>query len=299
MHSDNEPMRKKIITILFAVFLFISSENASPTAFNIYKVKKGDTLYSISKKFQISLEILKKTNPKVTASGLKTGFLLKIPCNIVTQNGSEEFREIRFEPATTRRRNNTTINNTQTGDVMRIAHNKKMRAKNRRILTNYIGISSENLVSDNTHITSENYINSTGNGNNFIFPLNGKILSKFGLRKVSVRSNRTSFHKGIDIKGKIGEPILASDSGIISFSGKKRGFGLVVIIKHKNGFSTLYAHNAINLVRKNERVRQGQIIAKIGMTGTTTGSHVHFEIALNGKQKDPLKYLLNRIAYNR
>ena len=107
MHSDNEPMRKKIITILFAVFLFISSENASPTAFNIYKVKKGDTLYSISKKFQISLEILKKTNPKVTASGLKTGFLLKIPCNIVTQNGSEEFREIRFEPATTRRRNNT------------------------------------------------------------------------------------------------------------------------------------------------------------------------------------------------
>ena len=71
------------------------------------------------------------------------------------------------------------------------------------------------------------------------------------------------------------------------FSGWKRGYGNVVEVKHRNGFSTLYAHNSKNLVRVGEKVAANQVIALVGSTGKSTGSHLHYELRKNGKAIDP------------
>ncbi len=119
----------------------------------------------------------------------------------------------------------------------------------------------------------------------FIWPVSGEISSRFGEK----RSNH--YHSGIDIRSLYGIPIHASKAGIVIFSGYQRGYGRTVIIDHQDGFSTLYAHNCKNLVKVGDRVSQGEVIAKVGTTGNASGSHVHFEIRVNGIAIDPLPYL--------
>ncbi|MBU1487772.1 peptidoglycan DD-metalloendopeptidase family protein, partial [bacterium] len=118
----------------------------------------------------------------------------------------------------------------------------------------------------------------------FIWPVEGEIVSKFGPRG-------RSFHKGIDIGNPYGTPIYAVASGVVAVSRSMRGYGNVVILTHTHNFDTVYAHNSVNLVKKGQQVKKGQIIARIGLTGRTTGPHVHFEIREKGLAKDPLVYL--------
>jgi len=70
-----------------------------------------------------------------------------------------------------------------------------------------------------------------------------------------------------------------------------RGYGNVIILSHNGGYSTVYAHNSVNLVKKGQSVKQGNVIAKVGRTGNATGSHLHFEIRLGGKPLNPLSFL--------
>jgi murein DD-endopeptidase MepM/ murein hydrolase activator NlpD len=98
-------------------------------------------------------------------------------------------------------------------------------------------------------------------------------------------------HKGIDIAGKHGSDIAAMADGLVVFSGRQSGYGKIVQIRHANGLETLYAHNASNLVAEGELVRKGQVIAKLGSSGRSTGPHVHFEVRRNGEAVDPMRYL--------
>ncbi|SHK15478.1 M23 family metallopeptidase [Paramaledivibacter caminithermalis] len=122
------------------------------------------------------------------------------------------------------------------------------------------------------------------------WPVNGKITSKFGYR-IHPISNRRQFHKGIDIANKSGTNITSAGSGIVTYSGWNGGYGNVIIISHGYGYKSVYAHNKKNLVKVGERVKQGQVIAKLGNTGKSTGPHVHFEVHYKGKQIDPLQIL--------
>lgn len=122
----------------------------------------------------------------------------------------------------------------------------------------------------------------------FIRPYYGKISSTFGGRKIF---GSYSFHYGVDFAGPIGDPVVASDGGVVVFAGTKSGYGLCVIIDHQNGYQTIYGHCSKLLVKKGDRVGQGEQIAKVGNTGRSTGPHVHFEIQVNGVAKNPMNYL--------
>lgn len=97
-------------------------------------------------------------------------------------------------------------------------------------------------------------------------------------------------HRGIDLAAPAGTPVYAAASGKVVFSGWQKGYGLIVVVDH-GSFQTKYAHNKENLVRVGDEVRRGQPIAKVGQTGNATGSHLHFELVIDGESVDPLRYL--------
>jgi murein DD-endopeptidase MepM/ murein hydrolase activator NlpD len=122
------------------------------------------------------------------------------------------------------------------------------------------------------------------------WPLNGPVSSPFGMRIHPIREV-VCFHEGVDIAANIGRPIKAAADGIVSFAGTKGGYGKVVYISHKGGYQTRYAHCSKLLVEKGEKIRRGQVIGYVGITGVTTGPHVHFEVRRDGRAKDPLLQL--------
>lgn len=121
----------------------------------------------------------------------------------------------------------------------------------------------------------------------WIWPVrNGTVLSGFGAPR---RNHR---HGGIDIKGVARQPVLASRSGRVVYAGSGlRGYGKTIILDHRDGMQSLYAHNAALWVRVGERVEQGQAIARVGRTGNATTDHCHFEIRLNDRRVDPTRWL--------
>jgi murein DD-endopeptidase MepM/ murein hydrolase activator NlpD len=119
----------------------------------------------------------------------------------------------------------------------------------------------------------------------YIWPVEGEVLSFFG-----ERSGRT--HQGLDICAKKSTKIYAAMAGKVIYSDNKLGnYGNMIIIEHKNGCSTVYAHNAKNLVNKGKRINRGQVIALVGQTGNATGPHLHFEIRKGKESVNPLFYL--------
>lgn len=123
----------------------------------------------------------------------------------------------------------------------------------------------------------------------YIWPTEGIITSYYGYRNLEVGSK---YHKGIDIAAGVGTHIYASDGGEVIFSGNYGGYGYVVQLEHDNGDITYYAHCSKLLVEEGDTVRQGDLIAYMGSTGISTGSHLHFEIRVDGTEAvDPLDLL--------
>jgi murein DD-endopeptidase MepM/ murein hydrolase activator NlpD len=125
-----------------------------------------------------------------------------------------------------------------------------------------------------------------------ILPSNGWITSYFGHR-LSPYAGRIKMHEGLDIGAPYGAPIFAPADGIITFSGLKAGFGKFVQIDHGYGIETLYAHSQKLIARKGDKVKRGQLIAKVGSTGYSTGPHLHYEVRVNGIAVDPLYFVLS------
>ena len=99
------------------------------------------------------------------------------------------------------------------------------------------------------------------------------------------------FHSGVDFAGPRGSDILAVADGVVSFAGHRSGYGNIVDVDHGNGYMTRYGHNSQNLVKPGQRVRVGQVIAKMGSTGRSTGTHVHFEVWKDDRAVNPRQYL--------
>lgn len=122
----------------------------------------------------------------------------------------------------------------------------------------------------------------------FIWPVMGSVTSLYGYRD-------SDFHDGIDISTASGTPVKAAASGrVIYADDRMRGYGNLIIIKHEGVYSTVYAHNAVNLVKRNAFVTQGQVIARVGNTGRASGPHLHFEVRKGRQATNPLFYLPKR-----
>ncbi len=124
-------------------------------------------------------------------------------------------------------------------------------------------------------------------------PVSGTITSRFGSRRHPF-TRKSDFHGAVDIAVKSGTTIRATGEGVITFSGRQGGYGNMVEINHGYGIKTRYAHNSSNLVKKGDKVSKGQAIARVGSTGISTGPHVHFEVEVNGKLVDPIKFVNSR-----
>ncbi len=119
----------------------------------------------------------------------------------------------------------------------------------------------------------------------FIWPLRKyRVSSRFGRRWGRL-------HAGIDLRAPKGTPVRAAAAGRVIFSGFRGAYGNKIIISHGRGVETVYAHNSRNLVKRGQRVKQGEIIANVGRSGNATGYHVHFEFRRYGRALDPVRQI--------
>ncbi len=123
------------------------------------------------------------------------------------------------------------------------------------------------------------------------FPIAGqiKVNSPFNPRRMHPIRKRIAPHNGVDLKVPVGTPVYAPADGVVTMAGYMRGGGYSLIIKHAGNYSTVYMHLSKFDVRKGQRVHMGQVIAKSGNTGRSTGPHLHYEIRINDRPVDPLK----------
>lgn len=128
------------------------------------------------------------------------------------------------------------------------------------------------------------------------WPIYGRIASFFGYRVYPWHG----VHTGIDITAHYGAPVRATANGIVAFVGWRTGYGKTVEIDHGFGVATLYGHNSAFAVRAGQKVSRGQVVSYVGMTGWTTGPHVHYEVRRGGRPVNPLAYLdLNIVSASR
>ena len=125
-------------------------------------------------------------------------------------------------------------------------------------------------------------------------PINAAtITSSFGMRMHPLLGY-TKMHKGVDFGAATGTPIMAAGDGIVEFKGWKTGYGNFVVIKHNNTYETAYGHiSKFGNISVGNRVRQGQVIAYVGMTGAATGPHLHYEVRENDTQVNPVAKQFN------
>ena len=119
------------------------------------------------------------------------------------------------------------------------------------------------------------------------WPVSGPITSGFGWR-VDPFIHRRALHTGIDIAAPMGAPVEAAANGTVLYAGWMTGYGNVVVLDHGNGVSTVYGHLSSYLVHVGQSVTRGEVIARVGSTGWSTGPHLHFEVRQDGQPVDPL-----------
>lgn len=127
-------------------------------------------------------------------------------------------------------------------------------------------------------------------GGNMTWPVpsSGRITSPFGMRRHPILK-KMKMHTGIDIDADKGDSIVAAGKGTVIIAKYQNGYGNTVVIDHGGGISTLYAHCSKLLVKVGDEVKAGQVIAKVGSTGLSTGPHLHFEVRKDGKPRNPLQ----------
>jgi len=123
------------------------------------------------------------------------------------------------------------------------------------------------------------------------YPRVSAFTSFFGNRGNPFDYGLNEFHPGIDFKGKTGDPVKCTANGVVVFAGRAGGYGNCIRVKHINNIETVYGHLSRISVHKGQKVSVGQVIGKVGSTGRSTGSHLHYEIRRNGHPVNPANYL--------
>jgi murein DD-endopeptidase MepM/ murein hydrolase activator NlpD len=127
-------------------------------------------------------------------------------------------------------------------------------------------------------------LDAAAGGEPLAWPVRGVIISGFGPRD-------REHHDGLDLACPEGTPVFAADEGEVLFAGEQRGYGNLVLIGHARGLVTVYAHNLENLVAQGDHVLRGEPIARVGRSGNATGPHLHFEVRVGARPRDPLGFL--------
>lgn len=160
---------------------------------------------------------------------------------------------------------------------------------------------SEDLKDEINKLTKQMQQSSSGGkvptqytGGALMWPVPGyyRISSDY-VGRTSPISGKYEFHTGLDIPASYGEDVVAAADGVIIKSGWVNGYGNTIMISHGSGLVTLYGHNSSLVASNGQSVKKGQVVARIGSTGWSTGNHCHFEVRLNGSHTNPWNYLDN------
>ncbi len=246
----------------------VKPNNTTKVGLQEITVAKGDTLYSISRKYQIPVNDLAVMNKLSAPFALSVGQKIKVPkLDAVQTRSVSEIKQIqKVQPKQAEIAKNSTtktVENTKT-------------------------ISSENQ--QKTKISSDPSkqlpkISARSNAK-FSWPVRGKILSGYGAK------NNGLFNDGINISATQGTDVKAAENGVVAYAGNEvKGMGNLVIIQHSDGWMTVYAHMDSMAVRRGNTVSVGQSIGKIGMTGKVDKPQLHFEIRKGTKAYDPVAYM--------
>ncbi|MBQ6773258.1 MAG: peptidoglycan DD-metalloendopeptidase family protein [Synergistaceae bacterium] len=239
-----------------------------------YVMKKGDDIKSVCKRYGVSLTKVKGVNAGVDVASLKTGEEVFLPG--ARPDGVIEHDDVKLAEVPAQGKKNPGKINNKGSKKNPVKSDKN--DKNDKVSKND---KSEKLPKGEVAVK---------NSGGFRWPIMGRINSPFGWRQHPL-TKRRDFHTGIDIKASRGDPIKGAGAGRVVYSGWMGGYGKVIVLEHRNGQSTLYAHCSTLLVGKGANVTSGQLIAKVGTTGRSTGPHLHFEVRNGNSPVNPIKYL--------
>ena len=212
--------------------------------------------------------------------------------NLLTSSTIAGIETQKISPTTTE--NPTSTTTTSTSTTTKIAKNTNSEQSSPTTTSSIVQNSTNQEQSststnnqDNSNPPPSQEDNSSEIKVSFIWPAQGTVTATFG-----VSTPFQTFHPGIDIANVIGTPVVASAAGTVStVNSLSYGYGNYVVITHNDAWQTLYGQLSSFVVASGQHVEQGQVIGYIGMTGWTTGPHLHFEIRYNGVPVDPLQFL--------
>ena len=127
-----------------------------------------------------------------------------------------------------------------------------------------------------------------------IWPAHGWLSSPMGYRTDPVNGTASDFHPGLDIAGDKGQPVYATAAGTVTFAAAQGAYGNLLVVNHGYGLETRYGHLQSFSVKKNQQVKRGDVIGRVGSTGRATGNHLHYEVLANGTLLNPLRLLTNQ-----
>ena len=266
--------------------------DAPPAPPLVVHVQPGDSLWSIARAHGSTVDALAMANGLSASSTLRVGLALTVPGRFAaidattgapsTNVGGAAAEEVRVMPGDNlwkiARQHNTTIaaimslngltnDRLAAGDVLRVLPGPDL------------GIASD-VVGSAAYVPQ--------GAAAMVWPLVGQITSRFGWRRLTIGGS--NMHNGLDIGGRTGDPIRSATAGVVTFSGWRGGYGYVVVIE--NGDTEYwYGHASALLAEVGDRVAPGDLVARVGSTGISTGPHLHFEIRVDGTPIDPLPIL--------
>lgn len=253
-------------------------KSAATPAEKTHRVARGETLWRISQTYSVTIEALKQANGLESETLIK-GQMLVIPqtagIHIVKEGETlwqiSRWYQVPLEDV-------AGLNQLLNPGELQVGQ-EILLPKDANLAAGESGPSPPGPPPSQPEIAS--------GGWNLVWPVQGVISSNFGPR-------RGKQHSGLDIAAPKGTPIKAARAGTVVTTGWLGGYGQTVILEHSDKTVTLYAHASKILVRKGQKVKQGEMIARVGSTGRSTGPHVHFEVIVNSRPRDPIGYLPKR-----
>ena len=258
----------------------------------VHLVQSGETFSEIAKIYGMKQSELKVSNPDLIPEKLKIGQEISlnqvVPLVTVQTTEVAQYKvsipfEVQYENTGNLFKNEQTVKSKGTNGekdvVAEIVRNNGIEVSRKEISATILA----QPVSQVVLVGTKEPPPLIGTGT-LIYPIRGTLTSRYG-------SRWGRLHAGIDLAAPIGTHVKAADGGKVTFAGYKGALGYLVEIDHGGGRVTWYGHCSKLFVKTGERVYQGQHIANVGNTGRSTGPHVHFEVHVNGKTKNPLNYL--------
>lgn len=279
-------------------------------------VSEGDTLYNISRRYGVDVSRIKRAND-MDGNDIKLGQRLAIPgltknASIVKKSQSRKARS-RYIVAqgdtaySIARRHGISIaelsdaNNNE--DLTRLSMGQELVIPGDRVagsrtekpvrvasIDKKIGLSGRrtNVQMPKKKPANSKKIKSVSSGK-FLWPARGRIVSNFGRQKSG------TINDGVNIAIPAGTKIKSAGDGVVAYAGHElKGYGKLILVRHSNNWVTAYAHNKSLLVKRGDKVRRGQVIAKSGKSGSVTQPQLHFELRKGSKPVNPMRHLAIR-----